>query len=274
MTSKKPIKPFFSWQHALLRSNLPSTTKLVLLTLRAHVNEFSQAVWPGVELLSKETGLARSSVIEHLGKARELGWIIVNRRTTKDGRRTSNEYLLSFPNSEGNVQQPDLVNVQQPDLVNVQQPDGHGPGAGLTTVRELDGITTSIKPPLKPTTAGLDIEAWTKWKKWCERDGKALSEEQTAAAQTSLAAFGDDQADVVEHSIASGYRGLYPRANRRKSFDEIHSKQSRIIAQAEEQQKAAAITCKCGKPFVARFAEEPVCSECYRERVEAMHRHG
>lgn len=66
-----------------------------------------------------------------------------------------------------------------------------------------------------PAAPGLDAEAWEKWLEYRKKRKPAIKPESMAAAQRELAAFGDQQAIVVDHSIANGYQGLFEpkRAN-------------------------------------------------------------
>ena len=69
------MKHFFSWRAAILASDLPATTRHVLLTLSCHMNDLGQSCFPSMELLAAETGLSKRSVVEHISIARALGWI-------------------------------------------------------------------------------------------------------------------------------------------------------------------------------------------------------
>lgn len=59
---------------------------------------------------------------------------------------------------------------------------------------------------------GLDLEAWNQWQAY-----RKLKPQSIPAAQRKLAAFGERQAEVVEHCIAGEYKGLYaPKSNGKK----------------------------------------------------------
>lgn len=51
---------------------------------------------------------------------------------------------------------------------------------------------------------GLNLEAWSQWQAY-----RKLKPKSIAAAQRKLAKFGAAQSEVVEHSIAGGYDGLF-----------------------------------------------------------------
>lgn len=56
---------------------------------------------------------------------------------------------------------------------------------------------------------GLDTQAWDRWQSYRTEIRKPLKPASIPAAQRSLAAFGSEQAAVVEQSIANGWQGLF-----------------------------------------------------------------
>jgi hypothetical protein len=60
-----------------------------------------------------------------------------------------------------------------------------------------------------PLVEGLDGESWAKWSAYRKGIGKAIKAPSINAAQKKLAGHGENQAAVVEHSIANGYVGLF-----------------------------------------------------------------
>lgn len=71
-------------------------------------------------------------------------------------------------------------------------------------------LVDSIPPEPPP---GLDFTAWSTWVEYRRKSGKAIKDFSTAAAQRELVAFGANQAQVVQHSIAHGYQGLFAPKN-------------------------------------------------------------
>lgn len=71
------------------------------------------------------------------------------------------------------------------------------------------------EPP--PAVAGLDLVSWERWVEYRSEIRKALKPASIPAAQKALAAFGTDQAKVVEQSIANGWQGLFP-LNTKQAF--------------------------------------------------------
>ena len=90
----------FSWRHAVQRSDLGSTTKLVLLNLSLYMNEVGQGCYPSVERQVEDTGLSKKSVITHLDKAVEAGFIIKKKHGYSGQGWARNEYEASFPENK------------------------------------------------------------------------------------------------------------------------------------------------------------------------------
>jgi len=56
---------------------------------------------------------------------------------------------------------------------------------------------------------GLDLKAWEEWQAYRAERKPAIKLASLVAAAEELAAFKDQQAIVVKHSIANGYQGLF-----------------------------------------------------------------
>lgn len=89
----------FDWRKAILKSDLPPTTRHVLLTLACHMNGVGESCFPSIELLCKETGLSNRAVITHLQNAKEIGWIIVGKHGFAGQRWAAHEYHAAWPHN-------------------------------------------------------------------------------------------------------------------------------------------------------------------------------
>jgi hypothetical protein len=68
--------PFlFRWRDALFASDLPSTTRHVLLTLSTYGDQKGRDIYPPTRTLATATGLSRRTVEGRLREADEAGWI-------------------------------------------------------------------------------------------------------------------------------------------------------------------------------------------------------
>lgn len=56
---------------------------------------------------------------------------------------------------------------------------------------------------------GLDVHAWTRWLFYRDGIGKPLKPASIQAAQQAMVKHGDQQAAVVDQSIANGWQGLF-----------------------------------------------------------------
>ena len=61
----------------------------------------------------------------------------------------------------------------------------------------------------EPPPDGLDGPSWKRWRDYRKKIRKPIKPVSVLAAQRKLAAFGADQASVVEQSIANGWTGLF-----------------------------------------------------------------
>lgn len=91
------MKPYFVWRGAVLASDLPPTTRFVLLTLGCHMNDAGESCFPSIETIAKESGLSISAVTRNLGFAKASGWIICEKHGYKNSKWSRNDYKISFP---------------------------------------------------------------------------------------------------------------------------------------------------------------------------------
>ena len=89
--------PVLSWRAKVVKTRLPATTKLVLLTLATHMNDHGEGCFPGIKLLMAECSLSNRAVITHLEKARDAGWITVSKHGFSGQQWARNDYRISEP---------------------------------------------------------------------------------------------------------------------------------------------------------------------------------
>lgn len=90
-------RAYFTWQEAILRSKLEPTTKLVCHTIGCHMAMDGTGCFPSYALIADESGLSRRSVIEHVAKAVQCGYLEVDSRQRENGSSTSNNYRPVMP---------------------------------------------------------------------------------------------------------------------------------------------------------------------------------
>src|SRR5436190_23102192 len=87
----------FEWERAVLRLAMPTTTKLVALTLAIYGSRDGSGIHPGEARLARELGLSERSVRGHLRTLRDLRLIV---RESHGGSRSglADTYRLGLPN--------------------------------------------------------------------------------------------------------------------------------------------------------------------------------
>lgn len=98
----RTIAPLFTWRSAIAESDLPPTTRHVLLTLSTYMNERGGSAYPGSARLAKDSGLHADTVKHHLREAVRLDWIrvVTQGGSVAGGKRLAAEYVASVPGVE------------------------------------------------------------------------------------------------------------------------------------------------------------------------------
>jgi biotin operon repressor len=73
--------------------------KYVLLAIAKHADDQGEC-YPSGERLAKLTGLSRRTVLRKIDWLEKAGYVSIQRRT-KDGKKTSNLYSISFSHLDG-----------------------------------------------------------------------------------------------------------------------------------------------------------------------------
>lgn len=92
----------WSWRHAIQKSSLDSSTKLVLLNLSIYMNDVGDGCYPSIERQVQDTGLSKRSVITHLKKALEAGFLVKEKHGYAGQKWARNEYRASYPKGGAN----------------------------------------------------------------------------------------------------------------------------------------------------------------------------
>jgi len=91
-----------------------SGAKLVLISLANYADHTSGEAYPGQKLLAQEASMTSRSVRRHLVALEKMGLIERQRRTRKDGSRTSDLYILKIANRTKSTGQPENVSSLEP----------------------------------------------------------------------------------------------------------------------------------------------------------------
>ena len=90
----------WTWQHAVADSDLPATTRHVLLTIALYMNKFGGGSYPTTKTLAEKTGLSERAVCTHIQVAKEHGFLTIKKHGFGGRNWANNEYAAAFPDDE------------------------------------------------------------------------------------------------------------------------------------------------------------------------------
>lgn len=188
---------------------LSAFDKLVLLAL-ADISDDEGRCFPSMRTLTEKCGMDDRTVQRSL---RRLQWEGYVERQMRDGRSTLYTVTLEPPSNR----HPRLIDTPvslTPTPVSLTPPEKKKTSSlEPSPNRQLPSRSVrkpKPKVPDEPPPSNLNVEAWHRWEQYRKQIRKPIQPPSTGAAQRKLAAFGPDQAAVVEQSIADGYQGLFP----------------------------------------------------------------
>lgn len=89
------------WRHAILQSDLPPTTRHVLLTLSCFMSKAGTDCYPTTRQIAAATGLSERSVCTHIFNATQGGWLSVSVHGLTGQKWKNHGYLARLPGEEG-----------------------------------------------------------------------------------------------------------------------------------------------------------------------------
>ncbi|ARO88660.1 hypothetical protein EBAPG3_013260 [Nitrosospira lacus] len=213
------VKPLFKWRKAMINSDLPATTKHVLLTLSCHMNEFGTSCFPSIDTLNKETSLSRQSIITHLQKSSESKWLNIKKRGLGGQQWKRNDYSISWPQGVDAVKEVDVLpNIQVTDL------SEGGQSYKLKAVKEIDSSSSkyrSVNQAKKHNVKShipewLPSYLWDAFKEHREKLKKPLTEHAEELTIRNLLSFkekGFNPVTLLEEAIVKGWPTVYEPKN-------------------------------------------------------------
>jgi hypothetical protein len=87
----------WTWRHLIIKSELPATTRHVLLTLSCFMNEVGGGCYPTQEDLAKASGLSDRAVRTHLDLAEKEGWLKRREHGFRGQKWRNTEYWALWP---------------------------------------------------------------------------------------------------------------------------------------------------------------------------------
>lgn len=93
----------FRWEHAIRESDLPPSTRHVLLTMATYMDRDGMNCYPSQEELGRACGMTSRTVRRHVDAAIEAGWLLKIRQGRHVGRGASytNVYQPWIPSAGG-----------------------------------------------------------------------------------------------------------------------------------------------------------------------------
>lgn len=87
----------YTWRHAVINSDLESTTRHVLLTLSCHINDAGESAYPSTKTLARECAVSEPTICKHLRIAKCAGWLIVRKHGFGGQAWARSEYYPRIP---------------------------------------------------------------------------------------------------------------------------------------------------------------------------------
>ncbi|WLE60250.1 helix-turn-helix domain-containing protein [Burkholderia plantarii] len=104
------VSPFYTWRRAMMCSDLPATTKLVLFVVAEYTNGVDETAWPALETIAEKATLSIRAVTKHLSLAGELGWLTRWKSRRPDRKWAHAHYRLSIPEHAA-LHQRDMIDL-------------------------------------------------------------------------------------------------------------------------------------------------------------------
>lgn len=191
------------------------TDKLVLLALADNANDEGEC-YPSLTNVAKRCEISKRTAIRSIHSLVQKGHV------TQNARPGRNSTYLVHPTGD-NVTPVTTSHQCQRVTSDNQSPTGdnvtplplplkpspsenrHKPSKG----KRAKGSNPETVPD-EPPPSNLQPETWHRWVEYRKQIRKPIHPASWSGAQRKLAAFGPDQAAVVEQSIANGWQGLFP----------------------------------------------------------------
>lgn len=104
----------WSWRHAVLKSDLPPTTRHVLLTISCFMNDVGGGCYPTQEQLAQASGLTDRAVRKHIDAAVEAGWLVKREHGFRGQKWRNHEYEASWPAQHADQQNQHVDEGEEP----------------------------------------------------------------------------------------------------------------------------------------------------------------
>ncbi|WP_186198007.1 helix-turn-helix domain-containing protein [Burkholderia gladioli] len=240
------MKPW-TWRHAIINSDLPATTRHVLLTLSCHVNDCGEDCFPSTKTLARETNLSERSVCTHLELAKERGWFVARLHGYGGRRWAHHQYYPRIP--EGFVL-PDADIPEGAELGSVPQKRRRGAKALKEVQRLVDNGTEGGSVP-SPEALNVVPEGTE------PNDSEALKEVQSSTAVNP--AVNSSNARAADPAAAAAQKISTPQPDAEATLTDL------LIELERERGKALQVNRGTDRAVVLTWIGKDVTVEQLRE---------
>lgn len=139
----------WSWRQLILKTELESTTKLVLLALSTYMNDHGEGCYPSIAQIAMDSSLSERAVFIHIRKAEMAGFLVRDKRDMKGKQWASNEYRAAYPDEPRSVENAGVNDIHPTPSDELGSPheglrDEPNSGMGCTTfMRGMNDVHTN-----------------------------------------------------------------------------------------------------------------------------------
>ncbi|WP_083982342.1 helix-turn-helix domain-containing protein [Devosia soli] len=153
----------WSWRHAVLKSDLPPTTRHVLLTISCFMNDVGGGCYPTQEQLAEASGLSDRAVRKHIDAAVEAGWLVKREHGFRGQKWRNHEYEASWPTQHLGEQYQDVDEGEE--LRSARFGEGAEPGSAkvrnhVPTILPDHPSNTSLRSEACERVSFDDVWSW------------------------------------------------------------------------------------------------------------------
>ena len=234
MNSEKRPRPYIArWRTVVVSDKGPrdASTRLILVALAENAKHDGSRCFPSITTLMAATALSKRSVIAHLQKAADQGWLSKRRVRSQKGDWNHNSYQLVVPESLSaefalspyiggaksapkkvqNLHPTGAKSAHEPDIEPDKEPVAHA---------RPDGLPESVA-----------TELWSDFidhRKSLKRPMTDKATKMLVAKLTQIEADGFSAADALRESIINGWRGVFPPKAGDRTANTVKPSQRRV----------------------------------------------
>lgn len=192
-----------------LQQPLKGCQKFVLTILAYHANDEGKC-WPGLELISQECGITRSSTISHINHLVNLGLVTKTKRFDNKGFRRSTLYQLNI------TDMPIIQSLKSQRRKNQRRDfENQGPDFDTSNVQNLDGniIERSLEQSKEPTAI---VEVFSYWQEVLQHPKAKLDKKRNLKIKEALKLYSVADLKLAIDGCAASKFHMGENKNKRK----------------------------------------------------------